>query len=282
MTWRALHQWISAQFEELSEGEAIAEALISVFYSVPRFKWVLDPLSGPDEITKKKLIEMTQRVQKGEPLQYVTGRQYFAGMPLFVSPGVLIPRPETEELLFLALQLKKDPEYILDFCTGSGCLALGLQSQRPHAKIIATDVSPAALEIAEKNKNLFFKDKQAPEFILHNLLEEGPEKIGIMADLIVSNPPYIAPSEAASMRPNVLAHEPAIALFAPESHPTVFYERLLLFAASCLQPQGLMVCELNPQFAAYLTAYATERGFCAEIKKDMSGKDRFWVVSKKA
>lgn len=280
MTWKETHLWITSRFAEETEGEAIADALISLFYDEPRFKWFLNPLLGPDTATFQKLGELTKRVQVGEPLQYVTNRQYFAGLPLYVAPGVLIPRPETEEMLFLALQLKKSPQYVIDFCTGSGCLALGIQAQIPAAQIIATDVSPDALEIAAHNKKLFFEGKQGPELLLHDLLQQGPESIPMQADLIISNPPYIAPSEAAAMLPNVLEHEPHIALFAPETHPTVFYERLLYYAENLLLSHGLMVCELNPHFASYLSALARSKGFYSEVKKDMYGKERFWVVSK--
>ena len=217
------------------------------------------------------------RLLAHEPVQYVLGTAYFAGMALEVTPATLIPRPETEELarLILAENSARPGLHILDVGTGSGCLALALARARPTATVWAVDVSGQALAVARRNAARY-----APQvgFEQLDVLTETPAVAPGTLHVLVSNPPYVRESERAAMRPNVLAWEPATALFVPDHDPLLFYRRLAALGRELLAPGGGLYLEINEAFSAETQALLTTHGY-ADVRgvADMFGRDRMVV-----
>ena len=210
------------------------------------------------------------RLLKQEPLQYITGKAYFRDLLLYVAPGVLIPRPETEELVNFALEYAQNRKisHILDIGTGSGCIALALKKKLPDVKITAIDKSEEALAIARKNAvDLDLEiDLKRCDFLL-----EQDRKTLTAVDLIVSNPPYIGREEETSMAANVLSYEPHMALFADDD-PLIFYKTIAAYGGATNTP---VICEINEMWGAETEACFVSAGYGdVNIFKDMQGKDR--------
>jgi release factor glutamine methyltransferase len=212
------------------------------------------------------------RLKNAEPIQYVLGETEFFGLKLKVNPAVLIPRPETLELVEWVLQSKlPDRCNILDIGTGSGCIALAIKKNIRDARVSAIDISEKALEIARLNadiNNLGIEFFQAD--ILH-LRKIGGEKY----DVIVSNPPYVRESEKAKMHNNVLCYEPGIALFVDDKDPLVFYNAIAIFAKENLTANGQLFFEINEKLGEEMSGLLSGLGFTEiEIRKDINGKNR--------
>lgn len=237
------------------------------------------------------LRKYVHRLTEGEPVQYILGYAYFYGLKLAVSPHTLIPRPETEELLYYIKEYlsRSSPKYKLraiDLGTGSACIptALGaVLGEEYFEQIDALDLSPEALEVAEQNIAQARTLSPSIRFSLHegNLLSM-PDCPHEGYDLIISNPPYIHPHEAQAMAKHVLEWEPHLALFAPSERPTIFYEAIADMATrSWLKPGGSIFLELNPIYAeATLEAMQSiletkHHVHEAQLIRDMSGKLRF-------
>lgn len=212
-----------------------------------------------------------ERLAKGQPVQYVEGEAAFYGLSFKVKPGVLIPRPETAELVDW---VKSDYSSfnnpaILDVGTGSGCIAVALASALPGAKVSAVDVSDDALAVAYQNANL---NGVEVAFSKVDILSQEP--VGIF-NAIVSNPPYICNSEKAAMHKNVLDYEPALALFVPDNDPLLFYRRIAQLALTLLQPGGHLYFEINERFGAETVSMLRNLGFSdVSLRADFFGKDR--------
>lgn len=226
-------------------------------------------LSGNEE---EKVKSILQRLEKYEPIQYIEGKKYFSGREFFVRQGVLIPRPETEELVELAAQACKPNAKILDIGTGSGCIAISLAKKLPEAEVHAWDISEAALEVAKQNNEQL---SASVHFEQHDILTyqaTGEEAF----DLIISNPPYITESEKAEMETNVLAWEPSIALFVPDNDPLLFYRRIGELALRMLTPNGKLFFEINRAYGDATKQLLCNQGYKnIHIQKDLSGNDRF-------
>lgn len=226
-------------------------------------------LSGNEE---EKVKSILQRLEKYEPIQYIEGKKYFSGREFFVRQGVLIPRPETEELVELAAQACKPNAKILDIGTGSGCIAISLAKKLPEAEVHAWDISEAALEVAKQNNEQL---SASVHFEQHDILTyqaTGEEAF----DLIISNPPYITESEKAEMEANVLAWEPNIALFVPDNDPLLFYRRIGELALRMLTPNGKLFFEINRAYGDATKQLLCNQGYKnIHIQKDLSGNDRF-------
>lgn len=226
-------------------------------------------LSGNEE---EKVKSILQRLEKYEPIQYIEGKKYFSGREFFVRQGVLIPRPETEELVELAAQACKPNAKILDIGTGSGCIAISLAKKLPEAEVHAWDISEAALEVAKQNNEQL---SASVHFEQHDILTyqaTGEEAF----DLIISNPPYITESEKAEMEANVLAWEPSIALFVPDNDPLLFYQRIGELALRMLTPNGKLFFEINRAYGDATKQLLCNQGYKnIHIQKDLSGNDRF-------
>ena len=215
------------------------------------------------------------RLLAHEPVQYVLGTAHFAGMELEVTPATLIPRPETEELVQLIEreQAHRPGRRVLDVGTGSGCLALALARVLPGAEVLAVDISAEALAVARRNAAVW-----APVVVFQevDILQAMPAGLAPGAlDVLVSNPPYVRESERAAMRENVLAWEPATALFVPDEDPLLFYRRLAEIGALLLAADGVAYLEINEALGPETAALFTAQGFAdVAVVADMFGKPR--------
>ncbi|MFM2227719.1 MAG: hypothetical protein RL664_1062 [Bacteroidota bacterium] len=246
-----------------------------------------------DSISESQMLlvyKAVKRIANKEPLQYVLGKAYFFGMDLHVSPAVLIPRPETEELVRWILEAIRPNDYsaiegqiapnnhsvhsVLDIGTGSGAIALALKKAQPTWNVSGCDVSKEALIVAERNSKEFQLEVEWKEVdILSQNLPEGNWST------IVSNPPYIPVSEGSEMRPSVVEHEPHLALFVPENDPLLFYRRILELSNNC-ETVNQVFFEIHENYASETSALGESMGWKGELKKDLQGKSRMLLFTK--
>lgn len=258
-------------------GRGEAQAMVRLIFHALKGWNTTDLIINSDRQASDYLVEsigkIVTRLQNDEPLQYILGEARFYGMDLKVSPSVLIPRPETEELVdIIVKQLgNRDDLSVLDVGTGSGAIAIALSRNLPFSKVTAVDVSENALEIARQNAaNL----KASISFIHADIFDFMPDN-GVY-DLIVSNPPYIAEHERAQMDKNVLDYEPHIALFVADSDPLIFYRRIAMIGLNALKPGGSLYFEINPLYSVQLEGMLREMGYVEiDLEKDISGRVRF-------
>ena len=219
-----------------------------------------------------QLKSIVNRLETREPLQYILGKAYFLNLELFVNNSVLIPRPETEELVYWILETNaKNEKSVLDLCTGSGCIALGLAQKGNWKHLAGLDISHQALLVAKQNSDIL--DLKI-DWMQGDLLDSG-FKIEEAFDIWVSNPPYVLVSEAAEMEPQVLDFEPHIALFVENDDPLLFYKKIGKMAFEQLNRGGALFFEMNPLFAFEIQKLLENLGFeNVEIRKDMFGKAR--------
>ena len=205
------------------------------------------------------LPEIQARLLRHEPLQYVMGRAHFAGLELDVTPATLIPRPETEELVELIAREQRGRAglRVLDVGTGSGCIPLALVERLPGCHLTAVDISAAALAVARRNAARY---AVTVDFQQVDILADVPH-LAAPLDVLVSNPPYVLENERPLMRPNVLAYEPATALFVPDHDPLRFYRRIAELGRELLKPGGALYFEINEQFAAETVALLRELSY---------------------
>jgi release factor glutamine methyltransferase len=239
-------------------------------------------LNEDKRLTESELLtfkDYVDRLAVNEPIHYILGEADFLGLKFKVSPAVLIPRPETEELVDLIIRENNSQSHleILDIGCGSGCIPIALKKNISQAKLTAIDISLAALEIAKINSA---DNKTDVTFLEADVFSDSIFEMQ-QFDIIVSNPPYIADSEGVAMHANVKDHEPKIALFVPDVDPLKFYKRILQFAKTKLKPNGLVYFEINPHFADELIKLALQNKFStAIILQDLSGKNRFLKVNR--
>lgn len=213
------------------------------------------------------------------PVQYVLEEAWFYGMPLHVNEDVLIPRPETEELVAWILKDAKQNRntlscapLVLDVGTGSGCIAVALKKNLPDAAVYAADISYAALDMARRNAD----SQHCPIQFLHlDFLNPRETSLLPRFNIIVSNPPYIPQKDKADMLPHVLEHEPHTALFVEDSNPLLFYAAIAAFAGEHLKPNGYIYTEIHEEMGSAVKQLFSSEGFKhVEVRKDMQGKDR--------
>lgn len=226
-----------------------------------------------DEDERREIDEIIARLKNHEPIQYILGVTEFYSLPFYSVPGVLIPRPETEELVHWIIQENKiQKPTILDIGTGTGCIAISLQKNIPESTVLACDISPVCVDTAQRNANLNASEVSVFEY---DILKDIPEIDFPELDIIVSNPPYIQRTEKSAMQKNVLEHEPELALFVPDEKPLVFYERIADFSRIHLKNRGRLYFEINEAFGPECCAMLQEKGFTEiTLKKDIHGKDR--------
>ncbi|MCL2412850.1 MAG: peptide chain release factor N(5)-glutamine methyltransferase, partial [Bacteroidales bacterium] len=210
-------------------------------------------------------------LKKHKPIQYILGTCDFLDLSLHLTEDVLIPRPETEELVQkIAKENKNFTGKILDICTGSGCIALALKKQLPHALVQGFDNSENATVIAKENAKI---NQLGVDFFVADIFNFSTEK---RFDIIVSNPPYVLHSEKSQMKKNVLHYEPHEALFVDDKEPLVFYSAIVDFAKKRLNPDGKLYVEINEKFGREVAKLLKNQGFSSvKIDKDFLGKDRF-------
>ena len=212
---------------------------------------------------------------KYRPIQHIIGHVDFCGCRIAVGPEVLIPRPETEEIVnWIVNNLNPQPSAlnILDLCTGSGCIAIALKKAFPGAEVTALDVSSAALEMARQNAR---GNGTTINFIQANLLDPAFRLPSPTFHLIVSNPPYVMESERAQMQRNVLDYDPSLALFVPDDDPLCFYQAIALTAQKSLSEDGLLILEINESLAGETCNLLHKHGFSPTLHIDFRGKSRF-------
>lgn len=213
------------------------------------------------------------RLLDDEPLQYILGETYWHGMTLKVTPDVLIPRPETSELVDMISDRNSGSDLaVLDLCTGSGCIAVALASALPFSRVSAMDISEAALKVARENSAL---RRVRVEFTKGDVLSALPYADGEF-DIIVSNPPYIAEEEKKEMDRNVLDHEPHLALFVPDDEPLRFYTPIAREGLRVAKPGAQLWFEINPRFSSEVSAMMAGEGWeDVDILPDSNGRKRF-------
>lgn len=226
---------------------------------------------------EQELEDILQRLSRFEPLQYIEGRTLFLGRELLVAPGVLIPRPETEELVELMLKEIPADARILDVGTGSGCIAISLAKELPDALVTAWDVSPEALSVARANAR---KLQSNVRFVECDVLACQVDEVGLY-DVIVSNPPYVTEAEKADMEPNVLQWEPSLALFVPDDDPLRFYRRIAVLGRDMLADGGRLYFEINRAYGREMVEMLRTMGYVGvRVEKDLSQNDRFVIAEK--
>src|SRR5690606_24008283 len=201
-----------------------------------------------DDQQAAKLYKALSSLKKAEPIQYVLGYAWFMEMKLTVDRPVLIPRPETEELVQLVASQQKEAQRIIDIGTGSGCIALALKNALPATSVYALDISNEALNVAKENAR---NQRVQIEFIQADILQwDTTFQPDAWFDAVVSNPPYITHNEIREMHPNVLEHEPHLALFVDDHTPLLFYDHITSFAWQHLRPGGRLYFEINRNYGA--------------------------------
>lgn len=277
MTIKEANQYLTGQLKaiyEESEAENISD-------------WVMEHITGAKKtdriLHKEKLVtaaqelqlnQYTNRLLQHEPVQYVLNEAWFCGLKLYIDQNVLIPRPETEELVEWIISDCKfpiDKLTVLDVGSGSGCIPIALKKRLGKADVWSCDISAEALNVANKNATTLGINVK---FIELDFLDARQRKRLPSFDIIVSNPPYIPLKDAATMQRNVLDHEPATALFVPDDDALVFYKAIADFGKEHLTPDGHIYTEIHESLGEKTSAIFESNGYVTEIKKDMQGKER--------
>ena len=286
MNWQEQYQHLQQSLSAVHEtGEAEAMAALVVEYVGKKKIHQLKQ----EEMSEEEVIQIGQILQQlltHRPLQYVLNEAWFYGLKFEVNESVLIPRPETEELVDWivkevrgkkyevrtpALATHHSPLTLLDIGTGSGCIPIALKKNLPDAEVSAIDVCSEALHTATTNA---VNNETEINFQLLDFLDEGKWNTLGKYDIIVSNPPYIKTTEATSMSKHVLEFEPHKALFVPDEDALLFYRKIADFAAQHLQPGGAVYVEINQQLGKETADLFQQKGFTVELRKDMSGNER--------
>jgi release factor glutamine methyltransferase len=256
--------------------------------------WVMESLTGSDKTERmiyknnpitqdeeEKLRGYAAKLLKHTPVQYVLNESWFCGLKFYVDENVLIPRPETEELVEWVIsncRFPIDTLSILDIGTGSGCIPISLKRRLRKARVSALDISEGALTVAKRNAARLGAEV---EFIQLDILDPAQWAVLKTSDIIISNPPYIPENNKAAMHPNVLEFEPHNALFVPDQDALLFYKAIIALAKTKLTTEGLLFFEIHEDLGREVTELLSSEGFASEIKKDMQGKDRM-VMGRKS
>lgn len=247
-------------------------------------KIAFESLTDIDDLDKvrKDLGDVLERLLKYEPIQYIIEQADFYGLKLKVNQNVLIPRPETEELVHLVIAQYKNYKgalKILDIGTGSGCIAITLKKEIPFAEVYAIDISDLALSVAKHNAKVH---RQNIHFKQLNILDSNKWSQLSGFDVIVSNPPYIPLSDKTFMHKNVIDYEPHEALFVEDSDPLLFYRDILNFGKNYLNPKGRLFFEIHEQMNnALQKLFEKIKYIDVQLVNDLSGKNRFAIIDKK-
>lgn len=257
------------------EAEQLMRILLEDLFSIDLKQQLMEPDLRIDEFQYHQLEEAVKRLLTGEPVQYVTGVARFGDLLIKVSPDVLIPRPETEELvqMICAVLPKEKPLRIWDIGTGSGCIAIALAKYFENAEVVGFDVAEEALKMAKQNAE---SSGVKVTFVHDDVLHPTSEYFNQSVDLVVSNPPYVCDSERNAMERNVLDWEPDKALFVPDADPLLFYRNILQLAKDQLTPDGQVWFEINERMGEEMLELSHDFGFSkTEILEDFAGKTRF-------
>lgn len=294
MTYNQLWKRLTVIYNE-REAQAIVRTVLDALFGMSLTDICLGKVTQLSADDTTRLEKIMQRLEKSEPVQYVLGSGWFAGRLFDVAPGVLIPRPETEDLVKWTCDEAKEKEKednskeergkeekevskkeevphpsILDIGTGSGCIAITVALALPQARVTAWDISTDALAIAAGNAHRL----GASVRFEHQDALSAPDDEERW-DVIVSNPPYICDRERADMSDNVLSYEPELALFVPDNDPLLFYRAIARYASKALKPGGRLLFETNTAYAHEVAQVMANEGFTAiEVRNDCFGKPR--------
>ncbi len=290
MTYRNVYDYYIKELTSLydqQEAESISAWIFEDMLGLSKIQMVLRGQDTISEVKANDLAYILLRLLKGEPLQYILGYTYFHGLKIKVNRQVLIPRPETEELVAWIIKdyVQNQSCTFLDLGTGSGCIAIALKRNLPHAMVTAVDLNEQALLVALENAEIH---QAAVNFLKLDLLhlDKKPEPfppsssavysgLSNTVDVIVSNPPYIPQAEAASIHRNVIGFEPPVALFVPDDEPLIYYDAIARLASQWLSPGGAVYLELHPDFASDVAALMNRYGFYSiRVNNDLQGKQR--------
>ncbi len=258
---------------ETSEAQAIAHLYLEHLTGKGKLLRLTEKGTPLTDLEQSKYLAATKRLVQGEPLQYITGEQWFCGRRFFVDPAVLIPRPETEELVqwVMAAVDKAKPASVLDIGTGSGCIAITLSLELGSLQLTAIDLSEMALAVAQKNAAELGAKVQ---FLQIDFLDGHQREALGKFDIIVSNPPYIPFSEKETLHKNVADYEPSLALFVAED-ALVFYEAIAKFGLNHLHEGGRIFCELHQDYAQQTVTLFRSMGYHkVTLRQDMHGNER--------
>ena len=284
MTIESAYQELIQQLLSLyenGESAAIADLVIEYLTGINKNERLLRKEKTLSLEQENQLQHFTQQLLEKKPVQYVLQQAWFANMKFFVNESVLIPRPETEELVELIFNDYKkiihsvESFSILDIGTGSGCIPIALKKKIPKAEITAIDISEAAITIAEKNAVANEVDIQ---FLEVDFLDEYNWQSLEKYNYIVSNPPYITQAESAEMEQHVLSYEPHLALFVADKDPLIFYRKIAAFGITHLKKDGVIFVEINQSLGKETLELFSSFGYQCILKKDMQGKDRMIVA----
>jgi len=272
-----LRMELSVDYEK-SEALAIIRWMLSEYLGLSATAMITSADKTIPLWEQEKLWSVLTELKKFKPIQYITGHCVFCDLTFNVNEHVLIPRPETEELVQWILKDYRGYSYsLLDIGTGSGCIAISLAKKMRDAKISAMDVSPYALKMANNNADLNNVNIRFYEDSIVNICHNYPKY-----NVIVSNPPYITEDEKKFMHANVLNYEPALALFTENDQPLKYYIAVLNFAEKYLEKRGKIYFEINPLFADLLFNEISRRdAYFIKFKNDLSGKKRMLRLIKK-
>lgn len=259
--------------ESKDEISAIGYLVFESLFNLTRIDILMNKPVSSDQVDLHQLVQIARRINQHEPLQYVLGKGLFFGRYFSVDRSVLIPRPETEELVHFILAECESSRHlkILDIGTGSGCIPITLKLELPSAEVSAIDISDEALATARSNAETL---QATIDFFKCDILSSSPSLTNL--DLVVSNPPYIAFEEKSSMNPNVVDHEPHLALFVENNDALIFYREITNKSKVMLRRGGSLWFEINERFGKKVQQLMQQAGFSdVVIRKDASGKDRF-------
>ena len=260
-----------SQLYPAHETDSICDIIFKHLMNFKKFDRYLQPDAAIPDQLKTQIYDIIQQLKQNKPIQYILGMADFYGLTFEVNSAVLIPRPETEELVYWIIHdYQKATPRIVDIGTGSGCIAIALAKSLPGATICAVDISEDALDVACKNAG---RNKVEVEFHKLDILLENIPDFGRF-DIVVSNPPYITTAQKEQIEPNVLDYEPHLALFVPENDPLVFYKAIGRFAQKMLKKNGTLYFEINEALPEETAAAIEPLGFTAELKKDIQNKYR--------
>ena len=279
MTYDELWRPLAAVYDE-GEARAIVRYVLDVRFGLTAADVYCGKVTQLSADRQHELGEIMRRLMQAEPVQYVLGEADFCGRTFCVEPGVLIPRPETEDLCAWAVESaaarRVAAPALLDIGTGSGCIAVTLALDIDGARVEAWDVADVPLRVASANAA-----RLGAEVSVSRVDALRPPRDVARWDMVVSNPPYVCLSERAVMEPNVLAYEPAEALFVPDDDPLRFYRAIADYASAALKPCGELFFEINPLLAAEMQAMLTAAGLGpAEMRRDRFGRERLLKVKK--
>lgn len=265
-------------FLPAGEADQITKMIFEKITGLQRADVVKYPETEIEEAIKDRLLNMLDALLHQEPVQYILGECHFFELDFEVNKSVLIPRPETEELVARAIEFctEQKKAKVLDIGTGSGCIPISLKKHSKETFVTSIDISSDALVLAKTNA---LKNETEISFLNIDFLDENTWQQLPHFDLIISNPPYIPSSESNLMDDNVVKYEPHLALFVPDDNPLIFYEKIMHFGKKHLNPSGKIIVEIHEKRGVEVQQLFLQNGYTAKVIKDVFEKDRMVEIS---